>query len=1041
MKYKASSFSIIIFFVCLSIIGIALTSLLSVQLVSSTNQKSLYVNFNWKGASAKILEQEVTSKLEGLINKVKGIKEISSFSNKGKGSINVKLKKNSDIDAIRFEISNLINQSYRDFPNGVTYPELSFRGESDNQAILSYSINADESPYYIKKYTEKNILPRLTGLNGVSSINVYGATPFEWNIKYDVNKLFQLNISVNEIENAIKKYFVEEQLGNGTLVSNIDNTSLNISLTIKYKSDYNIDWGNIPIKDSSGRVIFLKNIAKVEFNEASISSYYRINGENSINMVVYAEKGSNTINVAREVKAKVNQLEDEIQQNYTLRLAQDTTEYLIEELNKIQRRMLFSLLVLLILVLLINRSFKYLAVLFIAIIVNLLIAIIFYYLFKIELQLYSFAGITISFGVIIDNSIIMIDHYNKRKNRKVFLAILAATLTTIGALLIIFLLSTEQKENLLDFALVIMINIGVSLFVSLYFIPALLKKIILKPKKINFYRKRKISNYTKRYHNFISIIKRPFLKWIFIIILIVGFGIPIQFLPDKMDGENFVSNVYNETLGSEWFSNDIKPTLEKILGGSLRLFVRDVYGESYDSEPERTTLRIDAKMPDGCTIEQLNDVVQKMERYLKNFKEVELFETRISSYKNSRISIYFKKENEFTEFPFVLKDLIESKATNLGGVSWNVEGVGAGFSNVATPNRKFNRIVLKGYNYDRLYHFAELLKEQLGENSSRIKEVEIISSIGRGSSALYEYYLDFNDEQMAFNNVSQSEFHDFFKNQIHSIYVTSIINDYEFQQVKLVSYQFQENNLWDLKHAPIEIGENQYKLNQFARVKKKKTGNSISKKNQQYKLIVTYDFLGTINLAKKVKEDNISMLNSKLPVGYTVFDELNEGWYKEDSKQYYYLFLVLIIIFFICSILLESLRQPFAIISMIPISFIGVFLTFYLFEFNFDQGGYASFILLCGISVNSALYIINDYNNLIKLYPKRSIHSLYFKAYNYKIIPVVLTIASTVVGLIPFVWDGQREAFWFSFAVGSIGGLLFSLIAIIIYLPIFILKK
>lgn len=122
-------------------------------------------------------------------------------------------------------------------------------------------------------------------------------------------------------------------------------------------------------------------------------------------------------------------------------------------------------------------------------------------------------------------------------------------------------------------------------------------------------------------------------------------------------------------------------------------------------------------------------------------------------------------------------------------------------------------------------------------------------------------------------------------------------------------------------------------------------------------------------------------------------------------------------------------------------SFIGVFLTFYLFDFNFDQGGYASFILLCGISVNSALYIINDYNNLMKEYPNRNQQLMYYKAFNYKIIPVVLTIVSTVVGLIPFVWSGQNEAFWFSFAVGSIGGLLFSLIGIYFYLPLFVLKK
>jgi multidrug efflux pump subunit AcrB len=73
--------------------------------------------------------------------------------------------------------------------------------------------------------------------------------------------------------------------------------------------------------------------------------------------------------------------------------------------------------------------------------------------------------------------------------------------------------------------------------------------------------------------------------------------------------------------------------------------------------------------------------------------------------------------------------------------------------------------------------------------------------------------------------------------------------------------------------------------------------------------------------------------------------------------------------------------------------------------------------------------------------PGKDLHSLYFKAFNYKIIPVILTIVSTIAGLIPFIWDGQNEVFWFSFAAGSIGGLMFSILGIMIYLPLFIIKK
>jgi multidrug efflux pump subunit AcrB len=1044
MKNNFSSFTILTCFVCLCIIGGSMIPLLSVQLNPSKSLPSLNVRFGWNDVSAKVIEQEVTSKLEGVFNTVKGIKEISSSTDKGGGSIKIEFKKNIDLDAIRFEIANLIRQTYSELPVGVSYPQISISGANENSSpILAYSINANESSYLIKKYAQNNILPKLSTIKGVNNVYVYGADPFDWVIKYDTDRLFQLSLTVAEIERAIKEYFQQQQLGNGNSVSKKNKETIEVSMVLTYKSEKDINWENIPIKKVGNRIIYLKNIATIQFKEAPMQAYFRINGQNSINMVVYAEKGANTINVAKEVKGIISNLTKEIKGEYSLKLTNDSTQYIAEELQKIQEKMLFSLLILFVLIFVTSRSLKHIVILLLSIAANLLIAAIFYYAFKVELQLYSFAGITISFGIIIDNCIIMIDHLKYKGDKKVFLAILATTLTTTGALLSTFLLKESQQANLRDFTLVIAINIGVSLFVALYLVPALLEKMDIGHKKKQFSRtrKRRVLKFTKLYYKLILAFKRLCFKWAFIVILILGFGLPLHLLPKEMKGEGFIEKTYNNTLGNEWFYNEIKPTIEKILGGSLRLFTENVYENSHYTDPERTTLRVTGSMPDGCTIEQLNEVIMKMENYISSFQEVEMFETEITSYKNSTISIYFKKENEFGGFPFKLKSLLESKAISLGGLDWSVSGVGQGFSNALGSDYKSNRIELEGYNYDKLYSYAELLKSQLIKNSSsRINEVDITSDVSRGNNS-QEYYLAFDDKKMALAEVSQTELYDYLKNQTHSGGVTSFVYNNELQQVKLVSDQYQKINVWDLKHIPIVVGSNQYKLDQIASIEKKNTGNSISKSNQQYHLTVAYDFIGTEPLAQKVREDNIKELETKLPIGYRVFEKSYGGWDKKDMQQYYFIFVVILIIFFICSILLESLKQPFAIISMIPISFIGVFLTFYLFDFNFDQGGYASFILLCGISVNAALYIINDYNNFKKQYPLRNSQMMFFKAFNYKIIPVMLTILSTMVGLIPFVLGGQNEAFWFSFAAGSIGGLLFSLIGIFIYLPIFVEQK
>jgi len=574
-------------------------------------------------------------------------------------------------------------------------------------------------------------------------------------------------------------------------------------------------------------------------------------------------------------------------------------------------------------------------------------------------------------------------------------------------------------------------------------VPALLEKFKIEKKRINFSRKRKrrIVKFTKAYVYIMLFFKRKPVKIVFVLLFIFGFGLPLHLTPDKIKGKGFWIETYNETFGNKWFKEDVKPTLEKIVGGSLRLFSEESFANSYHAEPEKTMLKVTGNMPPGCSIEQLNEAVGHMENLISRYDEVSLYETNIYSPQNANINIYFKDAFEFGSFPFTLKSLLEAKSISLGAADWTVSGVGRGFSNALGTGYKSQRVTMEGYNYDKLYKYAEAFKQQLIDSSmSRIKDIEIQSG-GRSSTALGEYYLDFDLEKVADVGVSQSNIYRFLKNQVYTSNITSIVHNDELQSVKLVSDNYKKFNVWDLKNTPLWIRNQQYKLNQLATIKKRHSGNTISKTNQKYSLTVAYDFIGTYQLAKTVKDDNIKSFKEKLPIGFNMGKTKNGNWDKDGSNQYYALFIVILIIFFICSVLLESLRQPFAIISMIPISFIGVFLTFYFFDFNFDQGGYASFILLCGISVNSALYIINDYNNLKSQFPNRNTRLLYFKAFNYKITPVFLTIISTIVGLIPFIWNGQNEAFWFSFAAGSIGGLIFSLIGILFYLPLFIIKR
>jgi multidrug efflux pump subunit AcrB len=1032
------------------LVGISLVPLLNVQLNPSRSEPAIRINYYWSDASARVIEQEVTSKLEGVFSAVKGLKEISSVSSKGSGTITLTFKKNTSLDAVRFEISTLIRRVYNELPNQVSYPQISIgSGGRKRSPILTYTLNGSASPYFIQQYARNNIVPKLSMIKGVNEVVVYGASMFEWVISYDPVKLRTVGISVNELAAAINRFFRRDIAGIGEDFQAAIGVN-EIRVVLQNTGLTNMQWNEIPIASSGNRIIHLGDVAHTSYQEQLPANYYRINGLNAIFVVIYAEDGSNTLQVSKNAKEGIESLRPNLAPGYSLLLSNDSTSYLFKELRTIGWRSLASMIVLLIFVLIISRQWRYLTLITFSLFANLFIAVIFYHLLKLEIHLYSLAGISVSFGMIITNSIVMIDHFRYHRNKSVFLAILAATLTTVGSLCVIFFLDEKQRINLTDFAWVMIVNLTVSMVVALWFIPSLMDKLPLKEKITRLFirRKKRVIRFNHAYQKVIVFTRRY--RWIFVVLLVLGFGIPVHWLPEKIEldnetrkvGANYrMITIYNKTIGSGWIQKKARPVAEKVLGGSLRLFSQHVYNSSFYSEPQRTTLYVRGGMPEGCTVQQLNEAMLKMENQISRYDEIQLFQTSVYSYREGSITIQFKPEIENGAFPFYLKEILTTKAISLGGVDWSVYGVGQGFSNALGGGYLSNKIVLEGFNYDQLYDYATDLTSRLRKNQ-RVGVIEITGTDDWGSKVLNEYYLKINPELFTLQDLSLNDYYNFLQEKLYRRYVNPVYDEQGVVPVSLVSADAANYNTWWIRNGPINSKHKTAKLLSMGSINKRRMGNDIYRNNQQYRLMVAYEFIGPHELAQRVLKKNIKETTNILPLGYKASDYQYSWWWRSDEAgQYGLIVLVLLIIYLICAILLESLLQPLAIMALIPASFIGVFLTFYLFGFNFDQGGFASFILLSGIVVNSGLYIINDFNNLKREKTGKASLSLYIKAYNQKILPVILTILSTIIGLIPFIWGGQHEVFWFAFAIGTIGGLLFSLIALVIYQPMFMRMK
>lgn len=972
LRKGISSFSVIVSFVALALLGCVLSPLLPVKLAPSETLPSVSVSYSFPEASARTVETEVTAPLEAMLSRVSGIRHINSRSRKGSGRITLEFDRRADMEKARFEVSMIVRQARSSLPEGTSYPRVSVKqlDSESSRPFMSYTVNAPVSPRSILSFSEKSIRPVLSAIKGVANVELSGAMPMEWRVVYDPNKLATLNLTPDDLVSAISK------------------RDRQTSATIDPESVF------IAMRD--GRKVVLSDVAQVTHREASPSGYFRINGLNSIYLNISASQDANQIEVSRKVKEALDLVD--MPDGFMIDLSYDASAVMSEELDKIYFRTGLTVLILLLFVALITANLRYLLIITIGLTINMAVAFLLYYLLGVEIQLYSLAGITISLNLVIDNLIVMTEHVSRHRTLRAFSAVLAATLTTCGALTVVFFLDEKTLLSLKDFTVVVIVNLSVSLAVALFLVPALVERMGLRLSGRHKRRRRIVAAVYRAYHKVLSFLCR--FRWVVFALFAAAFGWGVYV---------FVTKVYE---GGYFANSDHEPVLE-----------------------------IAASLPNGSTLPQMNALISKMEAFLSGQEGIRQFQTYVSGPRRASISVYFKPGYQ-REYPYRLKSEAVSKALTLGGGSWSVYGLeDQGFNNDVREGAGSYRIKMRGYNYDELSELARELADTL-LTIKRIKEVTINSEFSYYKDDYTEFYLDIDKERLAKDSLSVSDLFRAIRSETGRDIGAGFISGKDgAENIRLCS-SASNRDVWGFMRYPMPVGGRGIKLSDYASIEKRQTPPDVVKKDQEYVLCLQYEYIGSSKAGDRVLDRILSEFTPTLPLGYHA--ERDEyKWQSEiGGEKYWLLDLVAVIIFFISSILFNSLRQPLAVILVIPVAFIGVFLTFYLFSLKFDKGGFAAMILLAGITVNAAIYIINEYNSLRRKASRTGNRlSLYLRAFRRKISAVMLTVLSTVLGFIPFLIGDTMEGFWFPLAAGTMGGLLLSLLAIFILLPLLLLPR
>ena len=991
------SFSIILIMCVLMFVGILVIPRLDISNEPRPEQgKTLTISFSWQNASAKVIEQNVTSRVEALVSFVKGVEKVSSVSRFGSGRITVEMKPKANVSMAKFEIASILRQVRSKLPEGVSYPIISggevntsFADDNEVKLILTYQVSAaNMSGEQIKQLVERRLGNSIERIDGVNHVDITGTTSHYMEISYNADEIAMYGINSADIIEAVKNYTGREDVVGEV---KIDNGHATIPLVLSSREN-NRSFESMPLKKIGDKTIYLNNLTSSNVREKQPDSYFRINGQNTLYINIYADKDVNIVKVSNVVKDAIDGSFATKSKILEYELSYDRAEIQMKEFRTLLVRSSLTLIILLLFVWIVSGGrWKYLSIIAISLTANLLIAAVVYWLLDIRLHPMSMAGITVSLGIIIDSTIVMVDHYGYYRNRKAFLGIIAAMLTTIDALVIVFWLPNFLRHDLKDFSIVVMINLAVAIVVSVFFAPALVDKLHFDSRrniiKRNRYTRFTIA-FTHLYSRYVSITQHRIGRWVLLLVFACMFG------------------------------------------GSLKLFKDSLDYNTYRPKKDEMRLNIRAQMPVGGSVQELNEKVKDVEAFLSRYKEIKRFETSIRS-RDAIIVVEFKKDALQTGFPYMLESKVIGKVITIGGADWATYGVSdRGFSNSLNLQNRVNSIEIAGYDYEQLYRFAEDMCRDMRQNN-RVRDIAIVTP--KHEEQEDEFFMEYDRRALAIDSVMPQDVHTAIQGLLSQRNAGEIAKDGDGESklpVTIKPTTVDSYDQWKLRNSYINVGGRAVRPSDFMSISRREAKNVIPRDNQEYVLRVAFNVLGSYTYTDRYIKRIIEKYNIIFPIGFRCLNK-TYGAHEDEGTQYWLIGLIAVIIFFTLAILFESLLQALAITMLIPISFIGLFFTYYITGVPFGTGGFAAMVLLAGLTVNAGIYIVCQYNNLSAAGVR-----MYIRAFNHKIIPILLTILSTVLGMIPFLLDGPADQpFWYSLAVGTVGGLSVSILWILFALP------
>jgi len=444
----------------------------------------------YPGASANVVETQVTELIEERIAGVDGISSISSSSEDGRSQVTVEFTTSRDIDAAANDIRDRVSGVLDELPTEADPPEIE-KVDSNDDVIMWLNLASDRlSVPELTDYADRYLVDRFSVLDGVSRVRVGGGQDFAMRIWLDRNAMAARDITVNDVETVLRAENLE--IPAGTIESS--RRSLTVRLDRQFRTA--ADFRQMAVKrGEDGYIIRLADIARVERGTVEDRTFFRGNGEAMVGLGIIKQSTANTIDVARGAKAEMERINPTLPEGMEIKQSYDTSIFVEDAIAEVYKTLFIAIGLVVLVIFLFLGSVRATIVPAVTVPVSIIGSFIALNLFGFSVNLFTLLALVLAIGLLVDDGIVVLENIYRRIDeygetpllaafkgtRQVGFAVIATTLVLVAVFVPIAFLQGDVGRLFSEFALTMAAAVSVSSVVALSLSP-MLASVLLKGK-------------------------------------------------------------------------------------------------------------------------------------------------------------------------------------------------------------------------------------------------------------------------------------------------------------------------------------------------------------------------------------------------------------------------------------------------------------------------------------------------------------------------------------------------------------------------------